>query len=71
MFRPKRLFRAIFFVCVVIIILTTDEICREYRASRSHEVAYFLMRLCASHYTERSVFSTASIPFFTRRYLHG
>ncbi|MDE6618984.1 MAG: hypothetical protein K2K74_00560, partial [Lachnospiraceae bacterium] len=29
------------------IILTTDEICREYRASRSREAAYFLMRLCA------------------------
>jgi hypothetical protein len=29
------------------VILTTDEICREYRASRSREAAYFLMRLCA------------------------
>ncbi len=28
-------------------ILTTDKICREYRASRSREAAYFLMRLCA------------------------
>ena len=34
-----------------LIILTTDKICREYRASRSREAAYFLMRLCASFYT--------------------
>jgi len=45
----------------ILVILTTDEICREYRANRSRKAAYFLMRLCASHYTERSVFSTASI----------
>ena len=42
-------------------ILTPDEICREYCASRSREAAYFLMRLCASPYTERSVFLTSSI----------
>jgi len=42
----------------------TDEICREYRASRSREAAYFLMRLCAKLYTERPFFSTASIKSF-------
>lgn len=40
--------------------LTTDKICCEYCDSDS-EVAYFLMRLCVSHYTKRSVFLTANI----------
>ena len=48
-------------ICVSEYILMANEICREYCASRSREAAYFLMRLCASLYTERSVFLTASI----------
>ena len=44
-----------------IIILTVNEIYREYCASRSRKAANFLMRMCASHYTERSVFLAASI----------
>ncbi len=38
-----------------IFILTTDFICREYCASRSRKAVYFLMRLCASCYTERQL----------------
>lgn len=44
-----------------IVILTTDGICREYCAIRSRKMTYFLMRLCASKDTERSV-------FFNRQY---
>lgn len=46
---------------IVIIILTVNEIYREYCASRCHEAACFLMRLCASFYTERSVFLNGSM----------
>ena len=42
-------------------ILTADEICREYRVSRSREAAYFLMRLCASCYTVRQIYLARSI----------
>ena len=38
-----------------------DEICHEYRASRSRKAAWFLMRLCASHYAERQIYLTLSI----------
>ncbi len=43
------------------IILTADEIRREYSASRSRKAAYFLMQLCASSYTEEQMFLLLSI----------
>ncbi len=48
-------------VKTLIFILTADEVCREYCASRSREAAYFLMRLCASCYTERQISLTLRI----------
>ena len=49
----------------VYVIITADEICREYRASRSRKAAYFLMRLCASYDTVRQIYLALSI-LFTR-----
>ena len=49
------------------IILTADEIRREYRASRSREAAYFLMRLCASCYAVRQIYLARSIIIRSRQ----
>ncbi len=42
-------------------ILTADKMCREYRANRSREAAYFLLRLCASCDTLRQIYLACSI----------
>ncbi len=38
-----------------------DEICREYRASRSHKAAYIPLWLCTPYYDMRQIYLARSI----------